>query len=223
MRRWWYVFLLAVSLLGTLLTGSTEAKDIDDLPNVAILSFTNKAPVTWDNFGDYAGDAAENLGREIYLTHRFVPIEREELQSILDEHSLQLTGLVDHNTISELGKIEGIDYALLGSITSLTCKNSSGGIQTTGNTDAGVAMRRYKVSATVMLRMVDVRTGRIVLYGRGKAHSDSTLTAANLSGNFVHFGTVQVSEEQCNSAVEKAVHDAIYGKEGILTELDGEG
>ena len=218
------IFLLGViCLLGCLLPGqAAEAKAIDEVPNVAILSFPNNTPTKWDDFDSYASQAAEDLGMELKHSNRFHTKERDELQALLDEQSLSLTGLVRRDTMTKLGQLDGIDYAVLGSVTSLTSKRSSGGFQKTGNTNGGVAMRRYKVSATVMVRMVDVRTGDIVLYGRGTAHSDSTMTAANLSGNFVHFGTEDVSEEQCASAIRKAVHDAVYGKEGIITELDGE-
>lgn len=214
-------FMMALPIVAT-------AKDIDDYPTVAMLPFQNKAPVRWDRFGDSAMQAGEDVGFELERTGRFEVVEREQLQAILDEHSLNMTGLVDPATAVTIGKLAGADFVAIGSITSLTTKESGGAGFGVGAGGGGVVGGQvHTVAAKVMLRVVDVKTGRIVLYGRGKGHSDSSnWTAGGVNGGgaaMVTIGTVAVSAEQATNAVEKAAADAIYGKDGILAEMDGKG
>ncbi len=223
-QLFFFVFCAFLLALPNLAMG----KDIDDYPTVAVLPFQNKAPVTWTHFGDYAMTAGEDAGFEMERTGRFEVIEREQLQAILDEHSLNMTGLVNPTTAVEIGKLAGADFVAIGAVTSLTTKESSGSGMSVGHGGGGVAGGEiHTVSAKVMLRIVDVKTGRIVLYGRGKAHSDSSNWSAGTvngrGGYMVTIGTACVSEEQCTNAIEKAIKEVINGKDGILAEMDGKG
>ena len=216
MKKSKWLFLLAFCLM--MLPNLVLAKSIDEYPIVAVMPMTNKAPVTMDGFGDYSGSATESMILEMGSTGRFDVIERERLQDIVDEHSLSLTGLVDTSHAVQIGNILGADYLAFGSVTSLTAKESGGAV----GTGIGIGgMQKHKVSATVMLRVVDVKTGRIVLFGRGKGKSESTGTVAAGGGVMVMVGSASVSEEQCENAIEKAVKDAVVGKEGIIAQLDG--
>ena len=213
--------LLLAAFFMLLLPSSALAKAIDDYPTVAVMPMQNKAPVTMNGFGDYSGSATDSMFFEVASTGRFDCIERERMQEIVDEHSLNLTGLVDPSTAATLGRIFGADYMVLGSVTSLTAKSSGGVIGTSSGRGGVGGMQKYKVSATVMVRVVDVTTGRIVLFGRGKGKSESAGGFAATSGAIVLLGSAEVSEEQCENAVQKAVKDAVNGKEGIIAQLDG--
>ena len=207
-----------------LMPNFVQANDIDDYPTMAVLPFQNKAAVTWNHFGNYAGTAGEDAGFELQRSGRFEVIEREQLQAIVDEHSLNMTGLVNPASAVEIGKMSGADFVAIGSVTSLTAKSSAGVANSGGMGGTMAGGQIYTVSAKVMLRVVDVKTGRVVLYGRGKGHSDSsnwTVKTSRGSGYTVTIGTVEVSQEQCTNAIEKAVKDSINGKDGILAELDG--
>ena len=61
--------------------------------------------------------------------------------------------------------------------------------------------------------------GRIVLVAQGDGASTSTSTAVGTRSAFVSLGTAFVSPEQAYNAIEKAITDAVYGKEGLLTQL----
>ncbi len=225
LKQLFFCFLCALLMV---LPNLALAKDIDDYPTVAMLPFQNKAPVRWDNFGDASMQAGEDTGFELERSGRFEIIEREQLQAILDEHSLNMTGLVDPSTAVQIGKLLGADFVAIGSITSLATKGSEGTVFGVGSGGGGVVGGQvHTVSAKVMLRVVDVKTGRVVLYGRGKGHSDSSNWTAGGVGSglagVVTIGTVTVSSEQATNAVEKAAKDAIYGKDGILNEMDGKG
>ncbi|SDP26203.1 CsgG/HfaB family protein [Selenomonas ruminantium] len=220
MNRGKWLLLLVLVLVMIPSMALAKVKGIDDYPRVAVLPLQNKAAENWHDFGDYAGSATDNLAFELNRTMRFECIEREALQKLMDEHSLNMTGMVDRATAAEIGRLSGADYLVLGSVASLTAK-SSGAIMHSGRIDSAAGLHKNKVAATVLIRVVDVETGRIVLYGRGKGKSDSSAGAVAAKGNIFMLGSVNVSDEQCENAIEKAVKEAIHGKEGILSQLDG--
>ena len=220
MNRGKWLLLLVLVLVMIPSMALAKVKGIDDYPRVAVLPLQNKAAENWHDFGDYAGSATDGLNLELNNTRRFECIEREELQRIMDEHSLNLTGMVDRATAAEIGRLSGVDYLVMGSVASLTAK-SSGGMMHSGRSDSAVGLHKNKVAATVYIKVVDVETGRIVLMGRGKGKSDSAAGAVAAKGTIVMLGSASVSDEQCENAIEKAVKDAVYGKEGILSQLDG--
>ncbi len=82
---------------------------------IAIIEFSNlQGQIT--EFGQYL---AEELITRLYLTNKFEVIERQLLNKVLNEHHLNLSGLVDESSARELGKILGVDAIASGSITDL--------------------------------------------------------------------------------------------------------
>ncbi|HUT99246.1 MAG TPA: CsgG/HfaB family protein [bacterium] len=61
----------------------------------------------------------EIMRTEIIATGRFRVIERAQLAKIIEEHSFQLSGMVDASTIAEFGKLVGADYVAVGSVSRL--------------------------------------------------------------------------------------------------------
>lgn len=52
-------------------------------------------------------------------------------------------------------------------------------------------------------------------------NSDSKISTATGGEYFIKIGTAEVSAVQARNAISKAVRDAVYGKSGILTALNG--
>lgn len=201
--------LYAMSSIGT-----AASVSILDYPVVAVPEFKNKGimSVQWDRdelnqAADYATDVLVNTGR-------FDVVERTRLREITDEYALNNTGLVDMNTAASIGKLTGAQYLLIGSINAITTRKSE-------TTIVGAGTNRYKVSATVSVRMVDVETGRIVLAAIGKATEKNVMIKGPL--NIIRIGTAEVDKEQVNSALEQAIEDAINGPHGIIARMDGRG
>lgn len=104
----------AVALAGP--TGSARAQDV---PTVAVMDFS----------GFLLGEAGNsvNLGKAVsaMLVTEFSEregmrvIERANLQDLLDEQRLALTGRVDESSAVEIGRILGAQYVLHGQVTSL--------------------------------------------------------------------------------------------------------
>jgi TolA-binding protein/TolB-like protein len=114
-------------------------------------------------------------------------IERESIDKIGQELKLGMSGLIDPMTAAEIGKVAGVKYMLLGSITQVDQKASGGGFLIVGTSS-------HEMRATVDMRVVDVSTAEIVMALRadGTAKNDST---AFSYGGFSHveseFGGIQ--------------------------------
>lgn len=82
---------------------------------IAIIEFSNLQGEV-NRFGKFL---AEELITRLYLTQKFEVIERQMLNKVMQEHQLNLSGLIDVNSAQKLGKILGVDAIASGSITDL--------------------------------------------------------------------------------------------------------
>ena len=200
-------------LIGGLMTGSICHAGLYDNPTVAIMPFQNKVPYSWDGFGDRSGVATEALIN--LITDRpdvFQVIERIELQDLVDEQSLGMTGLVNPDTAAEVGNLSGAEYKIFGAVTNLSAKNDSLDLFDIFGSQASV-------TANVTIRVVEIATGRIVLVGQGKGSSKRVSGGAVTDDGVVMLGSTGVSEEMAFNAIVKATKDAVNGKEGIFTKM----
>jgi TolB-like protein len=82
---------------------------------IAVIEFSNlDGKVT--EFGKFL---SEELITRLFITKKFEVVERQLLVKILEEHKLNLTGIVDPVSAKELGKILGVDAIASGTITDL--------------------------------------------------------------------------------------------------------
>ncbi|MEJ2637010.1 MAG: FlgO family outer membrane protein [Calditrichia bacterium] len=82
---------------------------------IAVIEFSNlQGKVT--QFGMYL---AEELITRLYRTNRFEVIERQLLNKVLQEHKLNMSGIIDASSAKELGRILGVDAIASGSVTDL--------------------------------------------------------------------------------------------------------
>ena len=208
------IALLCALVLGMGMSSVCQA-GLHDHPTVAVMPFKNKAPdVYWESFGDYSGQATESLISKLSARYDvFNLVDREYLQDLIEEQSLGMTGLsVDG---PEVGRLLGVEYKIYGSVTGLTTKENHVSFGTYEG-DSNFDNTQHRVFAHVTLRLIELSPGRIMLVAQGDGASTSTNTAV---GTLISLGTKFVSPEQAYNAIEKAITDAVYGKQGLLTQL----
>ncbi|MCD6161305.1 MAG: hypothetical protein J7K40_02705 [candidate division Zixibacteria bacterium] len=93
---------------------SDKSQLFGDRLSIAILPFETKG--IGAEFGDI--DLFDKMITEFHHLNRFRVIERSQLESILKEQKLGLTGIIDQSTAIEVGKTAGVDVVVFGSITS---------------------------------------------------------------------------------------------------------
>ena len=82
---------------------------------IAVVEFSDlKGNVT--NFGRFL---SEELITRLYQTKKFKVIERQQLNKIIAEQKLSLTGVIDPASAQKLGRVLGVDSIVFGSISDL--------------------------------------------------------------------------------------------------------
>jgi curli biogenesis system outer membrane secretion channel CsgG len=129
-------------------------------PRVAVLEFKNKSMgghhYWWD---DKVGAAAQDmLVTELVKGGKFSVIEREQLEAIMREKGLALSGDVSAATAMKIGKLLGVQYLLTGSVTEFgkTEKGAQGGW---GGT---FGAKKTDFTSALDARLFSVNTGEIL-------------------------------------------------------------
>lgn len=272
--------ILVVSMV--IVTTVGTAANIKDHPSVAVMQFGNKA-ITSQGLRDHDMTmATEYAIVQLVASDWFDVIDYEELSAIAKMHQINMSGMVNQATAVEMGNIIAAKFMFVGNVTGLTSKES--GAELGRGSNGGLGFSKYKVTANVVIRAVDIETGRIVAAGMGSGNSSSTgfeikfpyyrkkrtettneseyisyaiddsrqnyddrdadsatatdndnngefrynsgrsktITNTEVESNYsVKIGSHEVSDTQVRNAIGKAVRDAIYGKMGVLTMLNG--
>ena len=109
----------AVLTLVGLVVGPIHSQAQNDAPRVAVLDFSS--------FMMGQGGASVNLGKAIsaMLVTEFSGreglqvVERQEISALLDEQDLAFSGRIDEANAIAIGKLLGVQYVLLGQVTSI--------------------------------------------------------------------------------------------------------
>jgi TolB-like protein len=94
-----------------------KVPNVGELPYIAVFTFedTNNE----ENIEGFGKTFAEMLTTALIKSNRFKVFERLQLDKILEEQALGLTGAIDDETAVDVGKILGIDAIVVGSTSTL--------------------------------------------------------------------------------------------------------
>src|SRR5947199_8037995 len=85
-------------------------------PRIAVLELKNKADNQWWYHGGAAA-AQDVFVTEMVKSGKFRVVEREQLEALMKEKNLTLSGDVDPATAVRVGKLLGVNYLLTGAVT----------------------------------------------------------------------------------------------------------
>jgi len=123
-------------------------------------------------------------------TATFSFVERSEIQRIIDEQKLGMSGLIDDTQAAQVGKVLGIDAIVSGS----TNWNES--------SDYGSNSRTKRVKAILSMKVISVQTGEILATFTKEHTEASTSTRDAKTGNW---STMKGTNEMLDAAFAKAV------------------
>ena len=240
-----FLFVLCLSPMS-----SARAASLYDYPNVAVLPYANKAAVSSQLSLADASLVSEFVIEKLLDSGRFNVVEREVLMNIMQEHNLNMSGMVDPMTAVQVGKLAGASFFVAGSVTGLSTKVSGASYEHSAIGSAGG--NKNTVIANVTLRIIDIETGRIVMAASGTGESSSANVEFKLNQNktntiettgydesteeeyimegeettttthTIRIGTTEFSQVQVRNALYKAVDDLIFNKNfGVLAKMDG--
>jgi TolB-like protein len=90
-----------------------------DLPGVAVMDFTGLMIGQGGNSAPLGKAVSAMLTTELSTREGMRVIERQNLQLLLQEQRLALSGRVDENTAIEIGRMVGAQYVIHGQVTSI--------------------------------------------------------------------------------------------------------
>lgn len=116
---------------------------------IAISAFKNKA----GGSGEIGRGLSDMLADSLFNTNRFIVLERERLSDVTREQKLSRSSRFREETAVPEGEMEGAELIIRGSVTQFEPDCRGGSLLLVGAKEACVAIN---------LRIIDVRTGRIV-------------------------------------------------------------
>jgi curli biogenesis system outer membrane secretion channel CsgG len=211
-------FIAVAAFLFAIFVGRAEAAE---KIRVGIAPFANKAD--WIS-REQVSIITDLFTFELAQSKGISVSEREQIQKIGEEQKFGISGLVDPSTAASVGRIMGLQYMLLGSVTQVDRKKSGGagvgGVKVFG---VGIGGGSEELKATIDMRVVDVSTAEIVLalraQGSSKNDSAGIAFAGWGHGALGGFGYAQKEFGDLEaSAIADAVTQLAYDTKGALAD-----
>jgi curli biogenesis system outer membrane secretion channel CsgG len=157
MKRFSSLALSGALLLAVLaapgLTRAASKGGNGEKPRIAVLEFKNKADNQW--WSSHGAEAAQDVFvTELHKSGKFRVVEREQLEALMQEKNLSLSGDIDPKTAVRVGKLLGVNYILTGAVTEYGNTDVGGG-------GGGVFAGKRKFVAALNARLIDTSTGEI--------------------------------------------------------------
>ena len=178
------------------------------------------------------GRMADMLVSGLVQNRNYELIERSQLNKVMEEQGLGMTGVLDQSNVAQVGKIAGLDYIVLGSILEAKAdeKASKAGavagavtgaiagrlLGNSGRSRLGDAVNEgitdassgasyttdYSISITV--KVVEVETGRILLT------QDASASDSHKYGKTKHVTTADDFSKIAKEAVDKVSNQIVW-------------
>ena len=158
--------LLFVAIAAPLSVATAKSKSMapsagssDGRPIVAVAEFKNETNAGWWS-GGVGSDLAGLLSNELSNTGSFKVVEREKLQSVMEEQNLMASGRAKLSEAAQIGKLTGAQYLVTGTVTSFEANtgHSGGGFSFGGVSIGGKSSTAY---VAIDIRVIDTTTGDI--------------------------------------------------------------
>jgi curli biogenesis system outer membrane secretion channel CsgG len=202
---------LSTSLLACLLIAGTSsaatknnsAKMPPGKPVIAVAEFKNETSAGWWN-SSIGWELSGLLSNELAATDGFRVVERQKLQSVLEEQNLMASGRAKLSNAAQMGKLFGADYLVMGTVTSYEeeTKKNGGGMSFGGISLGGKSNEAY---VAVDIRVVNSSTGEIAFVRTIEGSSKSGGSSVGIS----KFGFSGDAKSENNKPAGKAIRAAV--------------
>jgi curli biogenesis system outer membrane secretion channel CsgG len=178
--------LVLCAVLAPVLSASLGAAEggSSGKPRIAVLEFTNKANNDWW-WHNGAAAAQDVFVTELVKSRKFVVIERERINAIMQEKGLTLSKDIDARTAMQIGKLLGVNYMLTGALTEYGNTDTNAHGPGVGNLPSFGVHKRVFVAA-LNARVFNVSTGEIVWADEARKEESSSSVSVGGFGGGVH-------------------------------------
>lgn len=198
--------VLVAAILSALGGTSAEAQD---RTRVAVLDFENATSNRI--FGDKLGEAAaDELTTQLVRSGAFTVIERRQIAAILEEQRAGMSGAIDPATAARIGKVLGVQFVVMGSITQFSVDEKSGGVGR-----LGLSASYSEAESRLDVRIVNTTTAEIVSVAEGegrKRFGGAVFKDVRLERDF----DAGLAQEALRPAVENAVEAIVADRAQLV-------
>ncbi len=177
-----------------LLTAQVSAATIERGATVAVTDLGVHSGTSEPDVNLLNAEAAssEYVIARLVATNNFDVKDRSLVYEALK--SLNMLGLIDPDGAKKIGEVLNVRYLVYGNVT-----------------DVSIAVEKALVNVTtvkahIVLRIMDVDTGKILTAARGEGSSASSLVGDE---NFFYIGTAKVTQTAVHNALQKAAFQAV--------------
>lgn len=176
---------------------AAQSASAESKPRIAVQPFEFRSSEGGPGVG--AG-MADMLTDALFNTGKFTVVERDRLSDLTAEQDLGATGRFNKDTVAPVGQLEGAELLIRGSITSFE-RNCSGG---------SIIVASTKESCIgINLRIVDVRTGRVVNATTVEATSANRGVGLVFTNPDLPIGLGAFSKTPMEKAIRNAIEAAV--------------
>lgn len=176
---------------------------------ICVMDLEDKARGQHSGWHDVGQGMADMLVTALTESNKFIVIEREQLQKVMKEQELGLTGAVNAQTAAKIGQILGVAYIITGSVTEFGVKESKFGVGNIGRAlpfGGKIDTKTNKARVAMDVRMIDTSSAQIVKAATGEGEESSTGVSLDLNmAPSVDFGKRGFDETVIGKATRKAV------------------
>ncbi|MGC8866586.1 MAG: CsgG/HfaB family protein [Elusimicrobiales bacterium] len=210
-------------------TQKVEAKYVGPKRRIAVVEFENKTAYGQRRLGQAATDI---LITELFKSGKFIVVERDKMNKIIEEQKLQQGGMIDPQTAVKLGQILGVEAIVVGAV-------SEFGVRKEGSDYLLAQSKQQVAEVSVDIRVIDVQTGQVILADSGKGITkskkasflgmgtkggyDETLEGEALRAAIVKFVdniANQLNKKPWSATIADASGDEIYINAGSNSNVD---
>ena len=182
---------------------------------VAVFTFDNKSHEGWHWWtGGSPGEGmADMLTTELVKSGKYTVIERDQIAKIMEEQNMGLSGRVTEQSAAQIGKLLGVEVAVMGAVTEFGASKGGTGGRLKG---IRVGVSNQKARVAIDVRLVNTNTGEILAAENvAKEQSKSGISVDLPQGGFDN------ESDFDNSLAGKATRECIEEIMGLLEKQMG--
>lgn len=158
-------------------------------------------------FRELGSGVADIFIAEAYESQQFRITERAEIDKVLFEQDLAQSGRVNPATAAAVGRIEGAELLVLGSVSEFGVQTTGGGGRVLGV--FGGTAETVTVRVSVEIRFVDTDTAEIMAIGRGVSHVSQSNVSVDVASVMTNLRVGRTGTTIVDYAVRNAIRAAI--------------
>jgi curli biogenesis system outer membrane secretion channel CsgG len=214
MRKMWFAGAGVLALALVVFAGApgVAAQAKSNRPTIALLDFDfGTVQQWWSGNWDIGKGISDLIVDELVNDGSFRVIERKRLDAILAEQNFSNSERADPSaaTVAKLGKVLGVKYLIVGSITKFGMEQKKQGIGGGGFGAGGfglgaIGRQKGKANVAITARIIDISTAEIMASAKGDGTSSRSgllLGGGGGGGGGGGFGGIEMSSSDYRETV----------------------